>query len=402
MQPLVLCLALLFSALTDALPIMGLSVLDFGAKGDGVTDDAAALQKAIDASQDQKRAVLFPAGEYMTSVELVVRITSMDGPNGTRVIVHNPVRLLGEGWEMTRITAMKPMRSVLHLNSTEEPAIPEPHGHTANGHEFEGIAFDAALHANHSLYAPATTRSAFRRLGFFGALESGLFLGYGWINVVAESKFSGNRIALRLDNNINSVQVLNNIIESNSAVGIYVNGGTAVELTGNCIESAGGPAIIANGVMGLTVRGNYYEANNVAKAGSIQFVDESTGQPLAVCTDLVLNGAPLASAINLSSSSTRLTLGTKGALTQAVSVSGNYHNPAMSNCGKDYAGAFAYGAAGLVVEANHAGGCNPDAKHPDAPNCTALLAGPAVAKASYRVALNTGGFAANAGGVAIA
>jgi hypothetical protein len=372
---------------------MGLNVRDFGATGDGVTDDAVAIQKALDASQESKRALLFPAGEYMTSVELIVRCTSEDYGNGTRKNVRSPVRLLGEGWPMTRITAMKPMRSVLHLNDTEDMAHggPAPHGHTANGHELEGIAFDAVMLANYSVYAPATTRSAFRRLGFFGARASGFFLGFGWINVVAECKFTGNGIALRLDNNINSVQILNNIIESNRNVGVYVNGGTAVEITGNCIESAGGPAIVANGVKGLAVRGNYYEANNVAPAGAMVFVDETTGAPIHVCTDLVLNGAVLSTAIKLPN----LTLGSNPKLdTSGATVSGNYHNPKADLRCKAYAGVFAYGAVGVVVETNHAGGCSnsPD-EPPTAPKCAAFVAGPSVASTSYRVALNTGGFA---------
>ena len=169
---------------------MGLSVLDFGAKGDGVTDDGAALQKALDASQLQRRTLLFPAGDYLTSIELVVRCTEYAGGAKKR----SPVRLLGEGHQATRILAAKTMRSVLHLNNTEEPTIPKPGGHSANGHEIEGISFDASGgKANYSLYAPATTRSAFRRLGFFGARLSGLFLGYGWINVITECKFNGNR-----------------------------------------------------------------------------------------------------------------------------------------------------------------------------------------------------------------
>jgi polygalacturonase len=41
---------------------LGLNVKDFGAVGDGVTDDVAAIQTAIDASSNQSRALLFPAG----------------------------------------------------------------------------------------------------------------------------------------------------------------------------------------------------------------------------------------------------------------------------------------------------------------------------------------------------
>lgn len=41
---------------------LGLNVRDFGAVGDGVTDDAGALQAAITAATNQSRALLFPAG----------------------------------------------------------------------------------------------------------------------------------------------------------------------------------------------------------------------------------------------------------------------------------------------------------------------------------------------------
>lgn len=46
----------------------GVSVIDFGAKGDGVTMDTQAIQAAIDACADEKRGVVFfPAGDYLTA-----------------------------------------------------------------------------------------------------------------------------------------------------------------------------------------------------------------------------------------------------------------------------------------------------------------------------------------------
>eukprot|EP01045_Picozoa_sp_COSAG04_P043980 COSAG04_NODE_14690_length_559_cov_0.621739_1_plen_107_part_10 len=42
----------------------GLNAKDFGAVGDGVADDAAALTAAIDAATAQGRTLLLPAGPY--------------------------------------------------------------------------------------------------------------------------------------------------------------------------------------------------------------------------------------------------------------------------------------------------------------------------------------------------
>jgi hypothetical protein len=44
----------------------GINVKDFGAMGDGVTNDTVAIQSALDAAILQKRSVFFPAGNYMT------------------------------------------------------------------------------------------------------------------------------------------------------------------------------------------------------------------------------------------------------------------------------------------------------------------------------------------------
>ena len=47
-----------------------LNVKSFGAKGDGTTDDTAALQKAFDAVQDGT-VIYFPPGVYPVSSELI-------------------------------------------------------------------------------------------------------------------------------------------------------------------------------------------------------------------------------------------------------------------------------------------------------------------------------------------
>jgi hypothetical protein len=55
---------------------LGLNAKDFGAVGDGQTDDTRALQKAIDASQMAGRALLIPAGVYLVSSTLNISCRS--------------------------------------------------------------------------------------------------------------------------------------------------------------------------------------------------------------------------------------------------------------------------------------------------------------------------------------
>jgi hypothetical protein len=49
------------------------SVKDFGAKGDGTTDDSAAIQKAIDETAADGRTVFIPGGVYMIGTTLSLR-----------------------------------------------------------------------------------------------------------------------------------------------------------------------------------------------------------------------------------------------------------------------------------------------------------------------------------------
>jgi hypothetical protein len=79
------------------------SVKDFGAVGDGVADDTAAIQAAINAGiVSQKGTILFPAGTYKISSEISIT---------------NPViRLVGDGINNTNILQSNASANGIHFN----------------------------------------------------------------------------------------------------------------------------------------------------------------------------------------------------------------------------------------------------------------------------------------------
>lgn len=91
----VTALALLFVATVSADVPKSVSAASFGARGDGITDDTAAIQKALDSMASTGGVVHLPAGRYLITAELKV-------PGN--------VTLMGEGarWENSATSLIVP------------------------------------------------------------------------------------------------------------------------------------------------------------------------------------------------------------------------------------------------------------------------------------------------------
>jgi hypothetical protein len=390
-----------------------LSVKTFGAKGDGVTDDAPAIQKAIDSiSPDQARALFFPAGVYLVNTSLTLWRSG------------GAARLLGEGMEMTTLVAGAHMTAVLVFPGSQ-PNATDP-GTRSNGHEIQELTFNARGLADFAVYAPALTRSRFTRAGFHDGRVAGLYVGSGWINEFFQCSFSSSPIGglagLYLDNQINSVNVLDSMFEAGAGelgIGLIVNSGAMVRIEGNCFEGLGGPGIIANQLLSLSVKANYFEVNNM-KPENFHFVTNETGTPTrqSLCADIVVDGdygfagleydnslsisqfAPGAG-VQDTAPGAHGWRGTQGKIRldnhapcRSVTIEGNFHNPRSDTCpGGKFYGTYAAGAIGLRSQSNDCDRCAKNA------TCAAVgtgVGGPSPGQPTldgFEISLNTGVFA---------
>ena len=104
---------------------LGLNAKDFGAVGDGQTDDTRALQTAIDASQMAGRALLIPAGVYLVSSTLNISCRSPPLCDPERYehseSTHQPARIIGEGRELTYLMPSANIHAILDITGSQLP-----------------------------------------------------------------------------------------------------------------------------------------------------------------------------------------------------------------------------------------------------------------------------------------
>lgn len=232
-----------------------INVLDYGATGDGTTDDTSAIQAAIDAAQGSpEKSVYFPAGTYVTS---------------SSINVTDRIRIYGEGVMATTIQS-----------SASDYAIYANLGDPLVG---------SSSYWGFSVESMSITGS-----GFNGGTQYGLWIrGAAYGNCVRDVKIGGCSVyCLYLDNCwtflVDNVTIWNQsptdaataastaggiyaetphaVIIQNTNInllggqgyGIYLNAGDACSIVNNSIENVGLPVRI-EGCDNASIRNNYFE-----------------------------------------------------------------------------------------------------------------------------------------------
>jgi len=254
-----------------------INILDYGAVGDGETDNTSMIQAALDAAAEQHCSVLVPEGHFLSS----------------RLKVPSFCGLVGQpSWSFRANGG-----SILELNDPEAAClidVSHTHGVTLDGlclegarlgNRVHGIGLDQPEFGGHGEATPLLIERC-RINGFSGcgihlnrawcfsirhcmvchSRADGVWLR-GWDGFILDNWLSGNGGAgfAAIEENA-SVTFTANRVEWNHTAGIEVHGGDHYNINNNFFDRHGGPAIELKDRAGvpcsqMTVTGNILYRN---------------------------------------------------------------------------------------------------------------------------------------------
>ena len=255
---------------TTAVPAIvapSVSVDDFGAKGDGVTDDTAAINKAIESMSGGGTVVFTPGKTYLKRGLIVVRtpgvklwgyaatiysvITDEDvlsGKGGARVAIYLSAPNTGI-YGLTLISNLRtrlighPNNAGVYLMSDSQEAIDNRFEYTGNGVLITGTNFLVARNVVYRTWADGIHMT---QDGYMGLVAS---VGRVFCNVVRQT---GDDMIAVVDYGLGQPQVGNISIEGNdvsgqySGRGITVVGGRDITIRQNAVSYTRGAGILVN------------------------------------------------------------------------------------------------------------------------------------------------------------
>lgn len=214
---------------------LALNVKDYGAKGDGTTDDTTAIQAAINAAAG--REVVFPGGTYKTSAALILK---------------SGVHLRGQGKAQIIGSADHDI-----INDADVPVV----GGSVRDLYLEVAASSTAGNGIELLAASGVT---VRGCEVVAAWDAILFLTGSTNcqvvgNVIRNARHQGINVV-----SSTRIKVQGNLIDTVGTVnlhhGVYISAGSDIDVSGNTIKGAAGYAIHAYSVSGTPAR--FVIANN--------------------------------------------------------------------------------------------------------------------------------------------
>lgn len=240
------------------------SVKDYGATGDGTTDDTTAIQAAIDAG---KNVLFFPEGTYKITAPLNI-------PTGAGMT------LMGAGFNETVLAGTGTFASIINIGST---AAQTTRGTIAN----MKLSVTSGT-INYGIYGSRVDHWSFIRVYATGFALAGISTGYGWSNNFLDCEMSNNAgHGLKL--NVDHLTGGNNVINiwgcrifNNTLHGIFGISGSGIVIDGCTIETNAAGGIYLRAFDSVKIN-SYFEGNT---ATGYVFTTPSR----TIKADIILNG----------------------------------------------------------------------------------------------------------------
>ncbi|GEM_PF-5451054 len=242
------------------------SVKSYGAVGNGVTDDTAAIQAAINACISTGAGT----GDSLYIPKGIYKITS-------NLTFSGPIHMYGDGKSQSTIRAFSGVTKMLQFPQVSSDL---------NRCLLENFGLDGSSIAANGISAPFIAHTTYRGLRIYGTTTTALVHGYGWSSLFDDVELSNNSgDGLQLMNGTNGVEVRNCKIFTNGGTGIILSETVAVKITNCTIEGNSSSGILAGFVnYGLTIDTCYFEANS-------QYGKAFTTPLVTVKADIILNGS---------------------------------------------------------------------------------------------------------------
>jgi parallel beta-helix repeat protein len=180
----------------------------FGAVGDGINDDAAAINNAISAAESMNvRAILFPRGEYLV---------------GSTINVPEYLQLVGvnKSWSILKTTSDASIFAFSGRNTVRDL------GFYGDG---KGATYDAGKTSQHAIYSATSSYNVIESCDFNNLGGAAVFIGNsGRYNQVRNNNFVSNNIGIYIGqseyNQINNCSV----VDGNTAIKINLGGNNSI------------------------------------------------------------------------------------------------------------------------------------------------------------------------------